>query len=99
MPLDPQAQSLVDAMAKLNLKLIEDSTPEEARESMRTRTAGLGPFDEGAAVSEQRVPVKGGDIAVRLYQPEREGPHPALAFYHCRGSVIADLYTPARICR
>jgi len=27
MPLDPQAQSLVDALAKLNLKPIEDSTP------------------------------------------------------------------------
>jgi len=37
MPLDPQAQALVDAMAKLNLKPIEDSTPDEAREAMRTR--------------------------------------------------------------
>ena len=60
-------------MAKLNLKLIEDSTPEEARESMRSRTAGLGPFDEVAAVSEHRVPVKGGEIAVRLYEPAGKG--------------------------
>ena len=52
MPLDPQAQSLVDAMAKLNLKPIEDSTPEEARESMRSRMTALGPFDEVAAVGE-----------------------------------------------
>ena len=57
MPLDPQAQALVDAMAKLNLKPIEDSTPEEARESMRSRTAALGPFEDVAAVTEHRVPV------------------------------------------
>jgi acetyl esterase len=99
MPLDPQAQSLVDAMAKLNLKLIEDSTPEEARESMRSRTAGLGPFDEVAAVSEHRVSVKGGEIAVRLYEPAGKGPHPALVFYHGGGWVIGDLYTHDGICR
>src|SRR4029453_12748599 len=98
MPLDPQAQSLVNAMAKLNLKLIEDSTPEEARESMRSRTAGLGPFDEVAAVSEHRVPVKGGEIAVRLYEPAGKDPHPALVFYHGGGWVIGALYTHDGIC-
>ena len=99
MPLDPQAQSLVDAMAKLNLKPVEDSTPEEARESMRSRTAALGPFDEVAKVSEHRVPVKGGDITVRLYKPAAAGPHPALVFYHGGGWVIGDLYTHDGICR
>ena len=46
MPLDPQAQRVIDAMAALNLKPVEESTPAEARESIRTRTAALGPFDE-----------------------------------------------------
>ena len=46
MPLDPQAQKVVDALAALNLKPIKDSTPTEARESMRTRTAALGPFED-----------------------------------------------------
>ena len=99
MPLDPQAQSLVDAMAKLNLKPIEDSTPEEARESMRSRTAGLGPFEGVAAVTEHRVPVTGGKITARLYAPAGPGPHPALVFYHGGGWVIGDLYTHDGICR
>jgi len=99
MPLDPQAQALVDAMAKLNLKPIEDSTPEEARESMRSRTAALGPFAEVAAVTEHRVPVTGGEIAVRLYAPGGAGPHPALVFYHGGGWVIGDLYTHDGVCR
>ena len=99
MPLDPQAQSLVDAMAKLNLKPIEDSTPEEARESMVSRTAGLGPFADVSTVTEHRVPVEGGEIAVRLYTPGGAGPHPALVFYHGGGWVIGDLYTHDGLCR
>ena len=99
MPLDPQAQTLVDAMAKLNLKPIEDSTPEEARESMRSRTAALGPFAEVAAVSEHRVPVTDGKITVRLYSPGGSGPHPVLVFYHGGGWVIGDLDTHDGVCR
>jgi acetyl esterase len=99
MPLDPQAQALVDALAKLNLKPIEDSTPEEARESMRSRTASLGPFADVAAVAEHRVPVAGGEIPVRLYSPGGAGPHPALVFYHGGGWVIGDLYTHDGVCR
>ena len=99
MPLDPQAQSLVDAMAKLNLKPIEDSTPEEARESMRSRTATLGPFPDVAAVTDRRVPVQGAEITVRLYAPAGAGPHPALVFYHGGGWVIGDLDTHDGLCR
>lgn len=99
MPLDPQAQSLVDALAKLNLKPIEDSTPEEARESMRSRTAALGPSDEVAAVGEHRVPVTDGEITVRLYSPGGSGPRPVLVFYHGGGWMIGDLDTHDGVCR
>jgi acetyl esterase len=99
MPLDPQAQRIVDMMAAMNLKLVEESTPDEARESMRTRTAALGPFDEVAGVADYRVPVAGGEITVRVYSPRGRGPHPALVFYHGGGWVIGDLYTHDGICR
>jgi acetyl esterase len=99
MPLDPQAQKLVDALVALNLKPVEDSTPEEARESIRSRTAALGPFEDVAAVAEHKVPVKGGEIVVRVYSPGGPGPHPALVFYHGGGWVIGDLYTHDGICR
>jgi acetyl esterase len=99
MPLDPQAQKVVDAMAALNLKPVEDSTPEEARVSMRARTAALGPFEEVAAVADHDVPVEGGRITVRVYAPGGVGPHPALVFYHGGGWVIGDLDTHDGICR
>jgi acetyl esterase len=99
MPLDPQAQKVVDALAALNLKPFKDSTPAEARESMRSRTAALGPFEEVAAVTDHRVPVAGGEITVRVYKPAGMGPHPVLVFYHGGGWVIGDLYTHDGICR
>jgi acetyl esterase len=99
MPLDPQAQRVIDAMAALNLKPVEDSTPDEARESIRTRTAALGPFEDVAAVADHRVPVAGGEITVRAYSPRGPGPHPALVYYHGGGWVIGDLDTHDGLCR
>jgi acetyl esterase/lipase len=99
MPLDPQAQKVVDAMAALNLKPFKDSTPAEARDAMRTRTAALGPVEDVAAVADHRVPVDGGEITVRLYAPAGVGPHPVLVFYHGGGWVIGDLYTHDGLCR
>ena len=99
MPLDPQAQKLVDAFAALNLKPVEESTVEEARESIKSRTAALGPFEDVASVTDHRVPVKNGEITVRVYSPGGKGPLPALVFYHGGGWVIGDLYTHDGICR
>ena len=99
MPLDPQAQRVVDAMAALNLKPVEESTPAEARESIRIRTAALGPFEDVAAVADHRVPVAGAEITVRAYSPGGPGPHPVLVYYHGGGWVIGDLYTHDGLCR
>jgi acetyl esterase len=99
MPLDPQAQKVVDTIAALNLKPIKDSTPAEAREAMRTRTAALGPVEDVPAVADHRVPVPGGEITVRVYAPAGVGPHPVLVFYHGGGWVIGDLYTHDGLCR
>ena len=99
MPLDPQAQKVLDTITALNLKPISQSTPDEAREAMRTRTAGLGPVEEVPAVSDHHVPVTGGEITVRVYSPAGHGPHPVLVFYHGGGWVIGDLYTHDGICR
>jgi acetyl esterase len=78
---------------------VEESTPAEARESIRTRTAALGPFPDVAAVVDHRVPVSGGEIIVRAYSPGGPGPHPALVYYHGGGWVIGDLYTHDGLCR
>jgi acetyl esterase/lipase len=99
MSLDPQAQRVLDAMAALNLKPVESSTPDEARESIRSRTAALGPFEDVAAVADHRLPVVGGEITVRAYSPGGPSPLPVLVYYHGGGWVIGDLYTHDGLCR
>src|SRR5262249_10914624 len=99
MPLDPQAKAIVDAMLALNLPPTETMTPTDARESMRARTAGLGPVEEVARVEDHRVAVEGGAIAVRCYTPAGRPPFPALVFFHGGGWVIGDIETHDGICR
>jgi acetyl esterase len=99
MTLDPQAKRIMDATAALNLPPVEKMTPDQARENMRSRTAGLGPVEDVARVTDHRVPVAGGDIAVRCYTPAGTGPFPALVFFHGGGWVIGDIETHDGICR
>jgi acetyl esterase len=99
MPLDPQVKALIASMAAMNLPPIETTTPAEAREMMRKRSAALGPGPEVASVVDHSVPVTDGQITVRVYSPAPATPLPALVFYHGGGWVIGDLYTHDGICR
>jgi acetyl esterase len=99
MPLDPQARKIIDATNALNLPPVEQSTPEQARENMRARTAALGPVQEVAAVEDRKIAVDGGAITVRVYRPRGTGPFGALVFLHGGGWVIGDLETHDGICR
>jgi len=99
MALDPQAKRIIDATVALGLPPVEQMTPVEARESMRARTAALGPVEDVARVVDYRVAVEGGEITVRCYTPAGDGPFPALVFFHGGGWVIGDIDTHDGICR
>jgi acetyl esterase len=99
MALDPQAQRVIDATLRLGLPPLEQMTPAEARESMRVRTAGLGPSEDVAAIAEHKVPVAGGTIGLRVYSPAGRPPFPGLVFFHGGGWVIGDLDTHDGLCR
>jgi acetyl esterase len=99
MPLDPQSKQIIDATAALGLPPVEQTTPAQARENMRARTAALGPVEDVRRIDDYRVPVEGGEITVRCYSPAGPGPFPALVFFHGGGWVIGDLETHDGICR
>jgi acetyl esterase len=99
MPLDPQIRKVLDATIALNLPPTEQMTPAEARESMRLRTAALGPVQDVARVDERAIAVDHATIRVRLYYPSGRAPWAALVFFHGGGWVIGDLDTHDGICR
>ena len=89
MPLDPQAQAVIDAVNALGLPAVWEVSPEQARINAASRPRPVGP--EVAAVENRSIPGPDGDVPVRIYTPEGSGPLPILVWYHGGGWVIGDL--------
>lgn len=98
--LHPQIIQVLDAMAKAELRPIEDMTPAEARAQMeataRARKAEPLPV---ARVEERMIPGPGGQIRLRLYWPDAAKPVPAIVYYHGGGHVIGSLDTHDLVAR
>jgi acetyl esterase len=99
MSLDPQAKKIIDATLALNLPPVDQMTPDQARQSLRLRTAGLGPVEDVARIDDHRAGVPGGEITIRCYRPRDTDGLPVLVFFHGGGWVIGDLDTHDGICR
>lgn len=73
---------------------------EQVREMM-----SLAPAPEGVEVplvgkvEERQISVDGGEITVRIYTPEGQGPFPLFVYYHGGGWVIGNLDTSDAGCR
>ena len=89
MPLDPQAQAVINAVNDLGLPAVWEVTPEQARINAAARPRPVGP--EVSAVENRSIPAPDGDVPVRIYTPEGDGPFPILVWYHGGGWVIGDL--------
>src|SRR4029434_7207257 len=91
MPLDPQAQQVLEQIAALGLPPIHLVSPSQARINMKSRPRAAGP--EVARVEDRLIPGPGGDIPGRIYTPMGSGPFPILVWFHGGGWVVGDLET------
>ena len=89
MPLDPQAQAVLEATAALGLPPNHTVSAQEARANAKLRPRAPGP--EVAKVEDRNIPGPGGEIPVRIYTPEGSGPFPVLVWFHGGGWVLGDL--------
>src|SRR5687767_1716796 len=100
MPLDPLAAKFLEQCAASGVPPYEQTTPEHARQIIRSSIAALGPPEEVAAVENRRIPGPKGDIPIRVYRPTSAArPAPAVVFFHGGGWVIGDLDTHDGLCR
>ena len=101
--LHPQAQAMVDAMARMTLVPLDRLTVEQAREQFsRTRAPFLAPAQEVGAVIGAAIPGPGGMLQIRTYRPlgSRHGePLPAMVYFHGGGWVFGDLDSHDPLCR
>ena len=95
---DPQMQKVLDAYKALNPKPIQTLSAAEARKGPTFKDAmnsvlkaeGKPTEPEQWKVEDSKIPGPQGELAVRVYSPEGNGPFPALVYFHGGGFVLAD---------
>ncbi len=96
--IDPQAWFILKQLEAAGAPPMELLTPEQARLAADFRMLAGVP-EEVEKVEDKMISVDGGEISIRIYTPEGEGPFPALVYYHGGGWVIGNLDTVDVPCR
>lgn len=97
--LTPAMRALLEAMEAQGAPPLEQMSVPDARASALQGLALAGDPEPVAHVSEQLIPVRGGEAGVRIYRPDGDGPFPGLVYFHGGGWVICDLDTHDPLCR
>jgi acetyl esterase len=96
MPLDPQVQGLLEAMAAQGMPPFHEMTVPQAREAAYAFVDLQGDMEQVTEVREVSVPVDGGGVAVRVYRPDSPGPLPLVVYFHGAGDTEPDRRRCAR---
>jgi acetyl esterase len=96
MPLDPQIAGILALLEQIDGPSPADGTAEQARTIFRISTVDLRDPSTLAPVrstEDATIPGPAGDIPIRIYRPDVDGPVPTMAFFHGGGFVIGDIET------
>jgi acetyl esterase len=99
MPVHPESQMILDAIASMGMPPLEDMNPEQLREALGGFAMMMGEGDEVAATTERTIPGPGGDIPVIVYTPAGNGPFPVIIYYHGGGFVGGSAALCDPVCR
>ena len=95
MPVDPQIQQVIDALAASDFEPVHAQSPAQARTQYvrMIEARGIAPAPVGTA-EDRSIPGPAGDLPVRIYRPELDAPAlPGLVYFHGGGHVIGNLDT------
>lgn len=98
MPLHPEVAGFLAQFEQAGGVPIEEMTPQEARDMMSAMTF---PVTDAPCKSVRDIDldIESAPIAVRIYTPEGEEPHPILVYFHGGGWVLGDLESHDGVCR
>jgi len=99
MPLDPQAQALLDQVKALGEPPLNELSAPDARVAAQRLGTLSGPPVAVARVENRTIPGPAGALPVRIYTPAGSGPFPVLVYFHGGGWVIGDLDIQDGACR
>ena len=99
MPLDPEAQAVLEQLGGASAVDPFSLTPEQWRAAFQS-FSGNAAGPEMASVEMHEVPGPAGPIPVRVYRPSSEtAPKPGLVYFHGGGFVLCDLDSHDATCR
>ena len=99
MPVDPQAQIILDQLETVGGPALHEQTPEAGREMFTAFAALGGPGEPVASTEDREIPGPAGPIPVRVYTPEGDPPFPVVVFFHGGGFVIGNRDSHDAVCR
>jgi acetyl esterase len=100
MPLDPQLDAMRAARAKADTPPLYTMSLAEARAAdLEQIRAASGRVEPVAAVNEHVVPGPGGELRIRVYEPDHGADRPALVYFFGGGWTLGNLETCDGICR
>ena len=99
MPLDPQAQALLEQMKQMGFIYTSDTTVARSREMLKAMQAVRPAPEPVASIENRTIPGPARELPIRIYTPDGIGPFPVLVFFHTGGWQIGDLDTQDPLCR
>lgn len=96
MPLCPQAQAFVDAIAEQNPPGWHEMSPQEGRTIFNSLGVRFGQGPELRHVADQTLP---GEVKIRIYSDSPETIQPAVIYFHGGGWVLGNIDTHDALCR
>jgi cation diffusion facilitator CzcD-associated flavoprotein CzcO/acetyl esterase/lipase len=96
----PDVFAVLNAMAELDLPLLETLSPAEARALTTELNAARPPGPEVGEIVDGELPGPTGHLEYRLYRPPTApGPHPIVVYFHGGGWVLGDKQSDEPLCR
>ncbi len=99
MPLNPQAEALLEAFRAQGLRPFDELSVTEARLSAVGFRDLQGEPESVGEIRDLLVPGPAGNLPVRLYHPAPGSTLPLVVYFHGGGWVIGDIETVDRPCR
>src|SRR5262249_4366065 len=99
MPLNPEAQAVLDQMASSGVPPLHTLSVDAARQLIIDLFVTKGDREPVGKVEDRTIPGAAGPIAARIFTPSGAGPFPILVFFHGGGWVIGNIETHDAPCR
>src|SRR2546427_2255937 len=99
MPLDPQAQALLEQMKQMGFIYTPGLPAAKGREMVAQFLAIRPPGEPVGRVEDRLIPGPAAEIPIRIYTPQGNGPFPVLVFLHTGAWVLGNLDNQDPLCR